>query len=509
VSGNETDDLEASISATAESPPPELPEPPPRHPNAAPAPGPPKKTPPRKAGLSAAPEDGGPNADYTAQDAQEAADQIYDRLRRFPQIGDPSQLGVYVYTMDGNERRLGDPIRFSDLIVPGTSPGQMLERIVIERFHMPLGARSSRYKCEFKWMQSGAYYMRQKITLGSVEEILALRRAEQASGSGVGGMPSGYVPPASAGAGYVRPPSEGATGNPEIAQMRAELAEMRGVLREAIGYARETRAAAAAPPAAVGAGAAPPPAPEVSVEERVATAVVGALKGLGLLPAPAPSGAAAPPNPNVAAGTAPTPKPTELEVLTTEIARGVTGLAKEIVGEMMGKMKTSVRQGFAGPPEEPEAEPDEAPEPAPPPPPPPPRAPFDLIDTGTKWGDGRPVMYPQTAGGDFDFKGFLFGNPTVIEGFGKVGEKVVDIAKGFADRVTMPDGTQVVDRTPRGAVDANPRGAGHAPPPQPAPGASAPGVGSPPSSPNASKPGPAAEHKPNGRPSSGGGFPSA
>jgi hypothetical protein len=98
---------------------------------------------------------------------------------------------------------------------------------------------------------------------------------------------------------------------------------------------------------------------------------------------------------------------------------------------------------------------------------------------GATWPDGRGVNVATDSDGNIDWKGVLFSNPVLVE----QGFKVVDGVKDFLGKITLPNGNQVVNKTPKGAVDGTPR--------QGAPAAApAPGVGEPPRSPNRPDPPP-------------------
>jgi hypothetical protein len=86
-------------------------------------------------------------------------------------------------------------------------------------------------------------------------------------------------------------------------------------------------------------------------------------------------------------------------------------------------------------------------------------------------------MYATDDEGEMSLKGILLGNPIVMEAGLKVVDKLGDGAKDFLSKITLPNGTQVVGKTPRSAVDGTPR-----------PGAQ--GVGEAPQSPNQPRPDP-------------------
>jgi hypothetical protein len=151
---------------------------------------------------------------------------------------------------------------------------------------------------------------------------------------------------------------------------------------------------------------------------------------------------------------------------------GVVRSGVKALGTHVQKQMNEAFSGLGAPPP-PEPEPVEPPEPEPAEPVPPP--PFHVSAVGSQWPDGRPVYYAQDAEGNMDLKGVAFSNPVIIEQGMRIADKLADGFKDMMSKVNLPNGTQVVGKTPKDAVDGNPRG-GEEP--------SSAGVGEAPKSPN-------------------------
>jgi len=531
--GADDEDLHRAIGSLEEAAPeqaPEHPEPPGQSPNAAPArrgPGrPPKEKP---AGLGAS-DGAGANAPWKSNMAIDLANEVAERLRDYPAIGNAYDLDCKIFPLDGSGERLLGTIKFGELGSNELPPGQMLHNLVTDRVHMHyLGAKGGPvdYLVSFSWRRSGKWYAKGKLPLGSIEEIVALRRGLSGAPAGYGGyappQQQPYYPPPQGqppqGQGYGAPPPAAGAGG-ELDSIRRDLSELRGALSEALGFARDRAQqpqAGMGAAAAAAAGVGQPPAGQGLggiTADHVVRLVVTTLKELGVPMGGAAAGAAgAPASPNGPQAAAPAPRPPDpMDEVTSEIRGMLTGVLREGVGMVMRNIKDGIKQGFqpvgTGAPvaeEPPEVEPAE----------PKPEPPFYTHDVGSKWADGRPVVYPQGADGEIDWRAVPFANPIIAEKgmdlAATVGRSIGDAAKVFAERMRVPDGAaQVVSKIPRGAQDGTPKpGAEQA--------AGAQGVGAPPVSPNRSA-APAngvsepARHAPPPEPPparrAGGGFPS-
>ena len=429
-----------------------------------------------------------------------------------PSIGTFYDFDVQVYCLDGLVRLCGTfPLQ---RIATAPSPAQTLQDIVIDEYHMPIVRHGpANWEIKIVWHQGGRLFCRGQLRLGSPEEINAIRRAQYAQGQGRAPAPGvgGYTAP-SAQAYYPapayaasappyaaqpqqQPPQQpyapqgvGAPSDPYFAQLqqqlelqRAELNRTQGMLQEALAAAREGRQPQMQmnqpPPAGVGA---PPPSDLERMVDAAVTRTVGAIfqkMGLG---APPPQAPAAPPpgaqpefirNPAYYAG-APMPAATPAspvdsigETLTKSLQDILVSAMKEGVGHVGSTLRASLKESFSGLGQAPAAVEAEPPEP---PPNPMDNLPFESIDTGAHWPSGAPVKWAQNREtGELDLKGVLFTNPVIAETALKIGATLAEAGKEFASRVRFPDGSSVVDKTPRGAVNGNPTPP--QPPPRPAP----------------------------------------
>jgi hypothetical protein len=374
------------------------------------------------------------------------------------------------------------------------SPGDKLQNLVHDRIHRKYAHNEKTYDVSFRFRTTGSWITKnKKLYLGSPQEIDRLAGVGEPQREFSPYRPPPPPPPAYAAPGYgsapqggYAPPPTGGARNPEIDALVDRMSRTEGALTEVLNFLREDRARAQAglPPAPAPAAVAPAapaaaPAGVGGLEDMVARGVVAgvsaAFQSMGIKPG------APPPSPNTAP--AKDPLVSELEGMATTIVREALGSVGKVIRE-------SVRTGMAGVGQVPEAppEPVEPPEPEPAEPVPPP--PFHVSAVGSQWPDGRPVYYAQDAEGNMDLKGVAFSNPVIIEQGMRIADKLADGFKDMMSKVTLPNGTQVVGKTPKDAVDGNPRGGQEQ--------ASA-GVGEAPKSPN--NPG-------NGsRGPSGGGFP--
>jgi hypothetical protein len=487
---DEEEDEVASANGVGAAPPPR-----------AAAPAPPAAAPPRRPRRPRAPRAASPapgfGADPTSQKPQgeNAVDMVSDVVQLFathPQIGTVYDLDIQVFALDGIERMLGS-FPFQEILTSTISPGQMLQEIVIDRFHLKMARPPNTYDIKLVWKRTGRIYTRARLRLGSPEEINAIRmgsgpprppQAPPGYGSPYGSPPQqapwmaqpgypqpSYVappqPPPMSGYGYPPPPQQYAPPHPstdqETMSMRMELAQLRGALTEALNAAREGRQpnVVVPPPTPVGGI---PGAPGTRTIEQIVDDSVA--RGIGAL--------AKTLQERLGLGSAPGGPPSLGDQLRQNLEEVVSAVMREGVAGVAGAMRASMKTQFTGmgaPP--PPPEPVEPPEP---PEDPMDRLPTDFIATPATWPDGRPVIYPQDKEtGEIDVKGIFIGNPFITESVVKLGQTLAEAAKEFAQRPRMPDGTTVVGSIPRGAVDA---GVGHVQSPpverKPAPAASAP-----------------------------------
>ena len=451
--------------------------------------------------------------------AEEQIEELIGRLNKFPELGSVYDVDVEAWGGGGQSpwRKLGGWPLHQLLGSDKKSAGQTLRDTVIDQVHFIVGTgQPQEYDIWFGYRVGHKQMTRGKLPLGSSAEIDALRRAQwagqQAQSPQGFGAPSYGSPPY--GAHVPAPPAHGGAGGGmgghqpswpgqpsqsddlarqryEIEQTRQDLARMHGQLQEMIAAQREGRAyvpppAATAPMAgpAAGVGNAAPTAQVIAeevgkaVSKVVPLAVQETLKAVGL-----------------GQGGAHT-----ADALGSTIRQGLervlVSVAQEGISHFGSQMKQAMRQSVGmGQTPEPELEPE--PEVEEPSAPADDFMPFAVKDTGARWGDGRPVMAAinkETRG--VDLAGFVMTNPIIGEtGLGALGV-VAAAAKDWLAKVQLPDGNQVVNRTPRGAVDATPREV----PPPPSPPAPA----APPAASNGASPPPPAAREP--EPEHGGGF---
>jgi hypothetical protein len=455
------------------------------------------RRPPKNTGLGA-------SAPFQSHLAVDLVGEIIDRLEQYPGLGKPWDLDVQVLTMDGRDRRQGDRILGSFSLyrlVGARNPGEKLQEIVTEQYHSPRTEGPDVYDIRFVWAKNTRLFSRGKLPLGSREEVTALKRAQaqaeqhspppqqsaQGSWSGFGAPQQQpqqpWGPPQGHWQQQPQPmPDDVQSLRAQLASDRSELQRTQGMLEEALRAAREGRQ----PSFGVGASPAPAPPPaRESEDERIARIVAQTLRGMGLAPA-AGFGAPPPPAPAPAPAAA---APTMAEKLAGTMNMGLESLVVSVAQKALdhvGKTIGDAMKAATHPPPEPE-EPEEPEDPPAPPPDPMDKLSFELVPvkgldgTPVKWPDGSPLMAGvdrETA--DFSFKGSLIGNPFVAGQVMKVGQTLGEAAKAAASRVSFPDGSSVVDKTPRGARDAGmgsqperqaaPREAAPPPPPPPSPG---------------------------------------
>ena len=265
-------------------------------------------------GIAASAKVDDPNAPFPAE-AMDAANEIARRIAKFPGLGHLDNLEAHIFPEDGSSPRRLARIRFTELAGhPQLSPGAMLEKLVTDRVHRPLGATTDKtYNVSFHWMKSGEWLTRNtKIYLGSAGEIERLEAASRPQAlppynpaPAYGQAPVGYgAPPA-----YAPPAPQAPQVSPENQAMWDRLQRTEGALSEVLDFLKSQRNA----PAGLGAQAAAP-APAASphaaaaeglagIAEVVAQSVARTLVSMGVAKAPE-----APPSPNAGAG-APSPRP--------------------------------------------------------------------------------------------------------------------------------------------------------------------------------------------------------
>jgi hypothetical protein len=340
---------------------------------------------------------------------------------------------------------------------------QIVDKITDE-YHMASGTMGpATYKIEIFWRVNSKVFTWGTLRCQSPDAIMAMRRQQQQQAVQPGGpmgwsgpyyppppaypqLPPQYAPPY---AGYGAPPPQAPPhSNEDTTAMRAEIGYLRGTLDEVLRASREGRQPniQPMPPAGVGTPAGPP-----GIEE-IARRVVEMLRpGFG--------------NPVMATPTvAPTPAVSTFEASVQTIMQGM-------MQGVLKKVGHSVEQAIRG--DGPATQATEAVAEVIPPEDPREHLPFESIEVGSKWPDGRPVMFPRDKEtGSINMMGIAFANPFLAE-------KMADAASSFASnvgdlvknmgRAAMAPGTaEVVNNIPRGAVQAG-MGQPQAPPMRQAP----------------------------------------
>ena len=418
--------------------------------------------------------------------------EVLGRLEQYPGLGHPADFIVQVYAQpDG---RIGQP-RLTDTflgsfslnkLVGDSHPGEVLQAIVTDNYHLPRTDSADSYDIRVVYAKGGRPFGRAKLSCDGREQIMALRRHQQdaqrppAPGYGA---PPGYGQPQAPyypahpppGYGSAAPASPG-SGNAELDAMRADLHRTQGALQEALDYARK---AGVAIPVAVAAPPPPPaPQPQTMDAEGIARVVVQTLQAYGIKPG------------GVGAAPAPAPAADPFASMMHETMKSMMQVGFNHVMSQFKEAVTGVGRPPPGAPETPEPT-----EPAEPPPNPMDSMPFELVPlkglegTPVTWPDKSPMMYGlDKETGDISGKGFLMGNPFIMGQGLKFLQTLGEAGKAFAERVTLPNGSQVVGKTPAGAQDGTPRRQAPAqqqptpqqappPPPPPAPAAAPPANG--------------------------------
>lgn len=470
-----------------EPPAPAAPEPATPEPAAAPkAPRRPRRRPPGPGiGAASAPpavdRAGLARAPFRSHMAVDLMAEFMQRLKEYPaELGQPVDYAVQVFSLDsGAERgRFLGSFNFNSLEGP-FHPGERMQELVTTGYHVRRTDRAETYDIRIITAKLGKHVSSAKLPLGSPQEILAVkqqveeqqrREAERRTyGAGAAAWGAGPAYPTAAGAvpapaPYYAPPGYGAPAapppapapspgeDPTVQQLRANLEYTKGVLDEVLRAQREGRtftppaAGVAAPPSA------PAPLTEQRVVELVTATVTHVLRTVGVGAAPAAPAPAAP-----------------VDRMSTLIRDSMEQAMGAMIQQGVGKLVSTFKETIStmGQPPAVAEEPEE-PEPPAPPPDPTEKLPFELVPTAAKWPDGRPVMYPiSRETGDISGQGALVGNPFIVEQGMKIVQTIAEAGRAFAERITLPDGSSVVGKTPRSAVDGTPRGVGA--PPQAAP----------------------------------------
>jgi hypothetical protein len=415
--------------------------------------------------------------------------EICARMRQYPdKLGAPHDLLIQIWSQDENPRILITVNGGQVVGYEGLSPGEAMRNFIIDRVHYPMARGPSTYGIAFVWARNNQFYARSRMNLGSVEEILQLRRAAQAASATVHGYPPpapapgahpympppayapppAYGPPVGYGAPPVPAPAAGPAHDREMALI-AELAASRGMtndmMQRALEYARAT--------------AQPPPVGTGSIQDVVRSEIarlvpdlsaeiarsVSARLGLPQPPAQPQPGVAAPPAAAATARVSNDP----FDKLRGVAESSFTAILEGTLRNVFKAVNENMARGFGAPPVEVVAEPAE-PEAKPDPDE---HLPFHKVGLGVTWHDGREVTYARSkTDGNIDPMGVLMSNPIIGETFLDIATGLKDAASAFATRVATGQAPaaappQVVRTIPRGAKFAGvgyPAGA-PAPPP--------------------------------------------
>jgi hypothetical protein len=390
--------------------------------------------------------------------------EVFHRLEQYPGLGAPHEYNVQVYTVaDGMDRRQGDRFlgSFSLYTLQGQRhPGELLQDYVTDSYHLRRTDDPATYDIRVVRARGGGGLTRAKLDLGSAQEIHAIRKQQEEARRAVPPSyqaPTGYGAPAYQappqppsfmypGGGVGAPAPAAAPGeDPTIRDLRADLQYTKGLLDEALRAAREGRAPNIPPQGF----AAPPSAP--LTEERIVTLVTSTVSKVV-------------PEILRGAGVGAPPPPPAVDPMAKLMQDGLQMAVREIITQSLGAVTSQIKTAVSGIGKPVAAAQTEQPEPPPPPDNPSDRLPFELIETKAKWPDGRPVIYPvDRETGDISGQGALFGNPFIAEKGMEIIKVIAETGKAFAERVKLLDGSTVVSRTPPGAVNGNPVGAGAAP----------------------------------------------
>lgn len=377
--------------------------------------------------------------------------EILEYLRQ--QHRSPYDVDIRVKRTEPIEMLIGQP--FSGGTVMG-GEGRAASTAIVDKitdeYHMVSGAVGpATYKIEIFWRINAKVLTWGTLRLNSPDAIIGMRRQQQQNqqqppawqgphyppplppyaGYGAPQAPS-YSPPY---AGYGVPPPH-APPSEDAAAMRAEIGYLRGTLDEVMRAFREGRQPNIQPMPPAGVGT---PAGGASDIEAVARRVVEILRpGLGA-------------NPVVATPTvAPTPAVSTFEASVQTIMQGMMQGVLKKVGQ---SVDLAIRGDGAS------SQPAEAVAEVIPPEDPKDHLPFESIPVGSKWPDGRDVMFPRDREtGSINMMGVAFANPFLAEKMADAASSFIgnvgDLVKNMG-RAAIPGGaTEVVQNIPRGAVQA-------------------------------------------------------
>jgi hypothetical protein len=430
-------------------------------PQVAAAPLPPEPEPPRRRGRPRKTQDpkpvgvgatiAAPKNFWKSRDIETLWPDVLEQIRHLHKT--PWDVDVRVKQTQPIEMIIGQP--FNGGTVMGgdgrASSTQIVDKIT-DDYHMVSGAVGpTTYKIEIIWRVSGKVFTWGTLRLASPDAIIGLRRHQKMQPPPQYPLPQypppqyPYQPPYT---GYGAPPPS--FSSPPAAPVQSssddvrELHYLRGTLDEVMRAMREGRVPNIQPPPAVA---------QPSVEEIVRR-VVEVLR-----PTPA-VGVGAPP-PVAAAAAAPSPMAVTLESSVNSI---LTGALEGVMKKVATSIEQAIRGGGVS------TQPNEAVAEIIPPDDPKDHLPFEGIPTGSKWSDGRDVVYPRDREtGSINYMGIPFANPFLAEKFSDAASSLVgnvgDLVKNLG-RSAIPVTAEVIPRpTGMGQVQAPP--VHHQPPPAP------------------------------------------
>jgi hypothetical protein len=384
----------------------------------------------------------------------------------------PFEVDIRVKRTEPVESMIGVPFNGGTVSGEGAPAATQIVEKITNEYHLPSGTVSpARYKIEIFWRVNSHVLTWGELRLASPDAILAMRRQQQMAAQqqpvGYGAPtwqgphyppppsypqyqqqpypPPQYPPPY---AGYGAPPQAPPQGGTSEADQR-ELGYLRGTMDEVLRALREGRQPNIQPPPQ-----APPQAPGADMEERIVQRIMGLLRpGLGAVPA---AGAAVTANASPLANT--------LEASVQQIiTSGLQGLLKKVGQNMDQAFRGETGQAAEAVAEVIHENPAD-------------HLPYEAIPVGSKWADGREVVFPRDKEtGSINWMGALFSNPFIMEKMSDsangLAGAVTDVVKNVGRQAMQPGSTvqaQVVSHIPRAAVHAGVSQAPQAPAPHPA-----------------------------------------
>jgi len=348
------------------------------------------------------------------------------------------------------------------------APGAALVRYITDYFHLPRPASQGSVTYQLRFSTKNQAIARAQLTLGSRQEILALRNADRTRRAQEGEVPAPlpYQPPPAytpaptaagvAGAPPMMPPNAG-MGVSEVFNLAREMATMMASGQQVHPQMLDMvmRLATAQQHQQTGV-AAPPAVSEDAIAERVTTTVIMTLAKLGVIPTPGQQPTQVQPTQAAAGVAAPVPAKSRIEQL---FERVMDTAAQTFASSVEKTMTTSIRQatGMAGAPAEvAAAEETEKPEE--------PQIPWKPMPVpGATWGNGSAITYAEDAEtGGFSPMGFVMSNPILME-------KGLEAATGLAGAATkaLQKLTEPKSQQPRPTMIAGQPPPMMAPPPPP------------------------------------------